>query len=60
MKNQDLTSLLIQWDQCNKKIEKIKNDPEYIKKETRRVFGEGRGLSQDQKRQLNTILNSYL
>lgn len=55
---QDLKSLLIQLDQVNKKIDKIQNDPNYIKKESERVFRNHK--KRDHSKELNAIISTYL
>ena len=35
---QDLKSLLIELDQVNKNLDRIKNDPSYIEEKTKEVF----------------------
>lgn len=34
------TELLIAYDTVNRKLDRIKNDPDYIKEEVNRVFGD--------------------
>ena len=33
-----LVNLLIEWDQVNKNLDRIKNDPSYIEEKTKEVF----------------------
>ncbi len=53
----NIVELLIELDKINRKLERIKNDPDYIKQEVNRVFGDK--VYSDHER-LNEILNTYL
>ena len=57
-KEKDLVSLLIELDQVNRKLDRIKNDPDYIREETEKIFKDRpkRGY----KKELNAIIDNYL
>lgn len=57
MNEKNIVELLIELDKTNRKLERIKNDPNYIKQEVERIFGDK--VYTDHER-LNEILNTYL
>lgn len=57
MNKKNIVELLIELDETNRKLERIKNDPSYIKQEVERIFGDK--VYTDHER-LNEILNTYL
>lgn len=54
----DLVSLLVELNQVNRKLDRIKNDPDYIKEKTREVFKNHQ--KRDYTKELNAIINNYL
>lgn len=57
-KEKDLFSLLAELNQINRKLDRIKNDPDYIEEKTREVFKNHQ--KRDYTKELNTIIDSYL
>lgn len=51
-----LTELLIDLDTCNKELERIKNDDEYIKEKSRKIY---KKIKKDYSKEINSILDSY-
>ena len=54
----DLFSLLAELSQVNRKLDRIKNDPDYIEEKTREVFKNHQ--KRDYTKELNAIINNYL
>lgn len=57
-KEKDLVSLLMELNQVNRKLDRIKNDPDYIEEKTREVFKNHQ--KRDYAKELNAIINNYL
>ena len=55
-KQNDLVSLLIELNQVNRKLDRIKNDPDYIRERTNEIFKDR--PKRDYKKELNTIINN--
>ena len=54
----DLFSLLMELSQVNQKLDRIKNDPDYIEEKTREVFKNHQ--KRDYTKELNAIIDSCL
>lgn len=57
-KEKDLVSLLMELNQVNRRLDRIKNDPDYIEEKTREVFKNHQ--KRDYTKELNAIINNYL
>ena len=57
MKQKSLIDLLIELDTIEKRLDRIRNDPEYIKGEAARVFGNK--AKQDHTAAINKIIDMY-
>lgn len=57
-KQNDLVSLLIELNQVNRKLDRIKNDPDYIRERTEEIFKDR--PKRDYKKELTAIINNYL
>lgn len=57
-KTNDLVSLLMELNQVNKKLDRIKKDPDYIREKTDEIFKDR--PKRDYKKELNAIINNYL
>lgn len=56
-KPQDLTALLIAYDETRRKIERIQNDPEYIEQRAREIFKDRE--PHDYTAEINAILSAF-
>lgn len=54
----DLVSLLMELNQVNRKLDRIKNDPDYIREKTDEIFKNR--PKRDYTKELNAIINNYL
>lgn len=54
----DLKTLLIELDQVNRRLDRIKNDPEYIEQKAKEVFGDK--PKRDYSSELNAIMDQFL
>lgn len=54
----DLVSLLMELSQVNRKLDRIKNDPDYIEEKAKEVFKNHQ--KRDYIKELNAIINNYL
>lgn len=59
MKQKTLIDLLIDLDQVEKNLERIKNDPEYIKGKAEKIFG-NKDYTAQHKEAINHILEMYI
>lgn len=57
-KEKDLFSLLMELNQVNRKLDRIKNDPDYIREKTDEIFKNR--PKRDYTKELNAIINNYL
>lgn len=57
-KEKDLFSLLMELNQVNGRLDRIKNDPSYIEEKTKEVFKNHQ--KRDYTKELNAIINNYL
>ncbi len=57
-KEKDLFSLLVELDQVNGRLDRIKKDPDYIEEKAREVFKNHQ--KRDYTKELNAIINNYL
>lgn len=57
-KEKDLFSLLMELNQVNGKLDRIKNDPDYIREKTDEIFKDR--PKRDYKKELTAIIDNYL